>query len=115
MKKIYTKEEIIKRRAAQTRATRAERSHKIKHDWTIIYEVIWDNNSNNCFYCKNPIDKNAKFSYELDHKIPIIRGGTNNKDNLCIACPRCNGTKMLMTDVEFFKCIDDLKKTGNWD
>lgn len=115
MKKIYSSDEIFKRRAAQTRAIRAKRSHGIKHDWQDIYDLIWSEDIIECFYCKSTINKQEKHSYELDHKVPILRGGSHEKENLCIACVRCNRTKCLMTSLEFLKCIDDLKAAGNWD
>lgn len=30
---------------------------------------------------------------EIDHIIPVSRGGTSNEDNLIAACPICNGHK----------------------
>lgn len=47
-----------------------------------------------CIYCLNPIEFGND---HLEHKTPLSRGGTNLKDNLAIACQRCNlkkGTKI---------------------
>jgi hypothetical protein len=30
---------------------------------------------------------------EVDHIIPVARGGTDHEDNLVLACPMCNGHK----------------------
>lgn len=38
---------------------------------------------------------------ELDHKIPVTRGGTSEPDNLAYACKRCNDRKMIMTEDEY--------------
>jgi ribosomal protein L37E len=40
---------------------------------------------NQCAYC----DKTMT-NYHVEHIIPVSVGGTNNLDNLCLACPRCN-------------------------
>ncbi len=51
-----------------------------------------------CIYCLKPIE----FSKDtLEHKQPLSRGGTNEKNNLAIACFRCNSTKKNQTETEF--------------
>lgn len=42
-----------------------------------------------CMYCY--IDIRTK-QYHVDHVIPLAAGGTNNLDNLVIACSECNLT-----------------------
>lgn len=43
-----------------------------------------------CFYChKNLTDQ----PFQVDHYIPISKGGTNTIDNIRIACRRCNLSK----------------------
>lgn len=37
----------------------------------------------------------------LDHRLPVARGGGNELENLCYACPTCNTRKNAMTDEEF--------------
>ena len=32
-------------------------------------------------------------AFEIDHIIPIAKGGTDDLDNLCLACPECNRYK----------------------
>jgi hypothetical protein len=39
-----------------------------------------------CFYCRAP-------STEVDHIVPVSRGGTNMPVNLVPACSSCNGSK----------------------
>lgn len=43
-----------------------------------------------CEYCRKSIKEQ---SYELEHIIPVSRGGLTNESNLAIACRRCNGNK----------------------
>lgn len=42
-----------------------------------------------CWWCGEPVGD----TYHVDHRIPLARGGTNNADNICIACPSCNLSK----------------------
>ena len=50
-----------------------------------------------CQYCCTELtDK-----WEVDHKVPLILGGANGKDNICIACVSCNRQKNAMTAVDF--------------
>jgi len=51
---------------------------------------------NKCAYCSVPLDR-----VELDHRIPLTRGGTNYIDNLVPACRRCNASKNDRTEEEF--------------
>lgn len=51
-----------------------------------------------CEYCKNPIEFGKD---TLDHKTPLSRNGTNDYENLCIACGRCNRRKNTKTVEEF--------------
>lgn len=42
-----------------------------------------------CWWCPASI----AFAYEVDHKVPVSRGGTNDVGNLCLACRSCNNKK----------------------
>ena len=44
-------------------------------------------------------------SEHLEHKTPITRGGTNNYDNLEIACCSCNHKKQNKTLVEYLEWL----------
>lgn len=52
-----------------------------------------------CYLCKKPIEF---LQDSLDHKIPIIRGGTNTISNLDIAHIKCNSKKRNSTPEEYF-------------
>lgn len=41
-----------------------------------------------CWYCQEKLEK-----YHIDHRVPIVRGGTNWPSNLVLACPFCNLSK----------------------
>ena len=48
-----------------------------------------------CAYC------GCKILIEIDHRIPLTRGGSNLIDNILPACRRCNRRKGTMTEEEF--------------
>ena len=52
-----------------------------------------------CFYCGR---ENLRLDeIEIDHKLPVSRGGPNTMDNLVTACRECNQRKGTMTAEEF--------------
>ncbi len=51
-----------------------------------------------CFYCRVKLTKRNR---SLDHKIPLVRGGTNDIANLVPSCLRCNQRKNVQTADEF--------------
>jgi 5-methylcytosine-specific restriction endonuclease McrA len=48
-----------------------------------------------CFYCNknvaNSITPNQE--YDIDHLVPLAKGGTNDATNLILSCPECNNKK----------------------
>ena len=63
-------------------------------------------NQDYCYYCKQYVPLEER---QIEHKIPIDRGGHNNNENLCMSCFNCNNQKETMTDKEF---LDYLSLTG---
>ena len=58
---------------------------------------LWWFQKGRCQYCKACLIK-----YQVDHIIPLIRGGTNYPQNLCLACVSCNASKGAKTAEEFY-------------
>jgi len=53
-----------------------------------------------CYYCGKKLTPPGKGkkqghqrSYQVDHIVPLSRGGRNDRDNLVLACPPCNESK----------------------
>lgn len=62
-----------------------------------------------CYLCLLPIPFGKD---NLEHKIPISRGGSNDVENLSIACQKCNFKKHTKTDSEYLmeekiKCLPE--------
>ena len=53
-----------------------------------------------CYLCEKPIELVKE---HLEHKTPLSRGGTNEYNNLGIACQKCNCKKHTKTEEEFRK------------
>lgn len=42
-----------------------------------------------CWYCERKLHGN----YHIEHRIPLVRGGSNDLSNIVLACPECNMSK----------------------
>jgi hypothetical protein len=47
----------------------------------------------------NSRSRQVKDRFELDHIVPVCRGGTDNPGNLQLLCPRCNAAKRDKDDI----------------
>lgn len=59
-----------------------------------------------CYLCLKPIEFRKD---HLEHKIPVSRGGTNEYNNLAIACRSCNCRKSNKTPEEFLQYLEEKK------
>ena len=57
-------------------------------------------------HCKEALERR----FTIDHKIPLARGGTNDPDNICCACKRCNVRKGTRTERKFFAILAEMGK-----
>lgn len=69
-----------------------------------------------CEYCCIHSD-DLFLSFEIDHIIPVKHGGSNDLDNLALACPHCNQHKgsdfATILDNEIVRLFNP--RTDNWD
>jgi hypothetical protein len=54
-------------------------------------KVVASNQKWTCNMCYKMLDA----SYEIDHTIPLYKGGTNNVENLQALCRNCHGLKTI--------------------
>ena len=71
-----------------------------------IRMALIDEYGGRCFYCGIEIyvanlGPRSDSMFNVDHKIPKSRGGTNKKDNLVCSCRKCNYSKGTLTVEEF--------------
>lgn len=90
---------------------RAQRSRV--GDYNISYSVIgelWSIQAGRCFYCKK--EMNPFTDCTLEHRIPVKNGGTNTRENLVLACLRCNSSKndQLESSTTFRRYLEDIKQ-----
>lgn len=58
-----------------------------------------------CAICGKPV----KFAdLTINHKVPLSKGGTNERSNLQLACRECNLMKSGLTTEEFQKKVREL-------
>lgn len=60
----------------------------------VLTEWVISNRSLACPYCASPVK-------EIDHKLPLSKGGAHDLDNLQMLCLDCNRSKHDSTDEEF--------------
>lgn len=57
------------------------------HKWRALRQAIFERDEWACQYCGDGEDLTC------DHIVPLVRGGTNDPDNLATACRSCNSSK----------------------
>jgi hypothetical protein len=88
---------------AALRVHRKPLTKKLKH-------LVWEKTRGLCWYCGKAVvteDPSWLDAPNIDHVHPVTAGGTDDLENLVLACFRCNGYKGPMTLQQFRqKCAD---------
>jgi len=72
-----------------------------KNIWRkVSRKTILIEQDNRCYYCFEPLNEGT-----LDHVKPQCKGGTDDKQNLVVACQPCNLAKGSMSKSQFRKFI----------
>jgi len=58
-------------------------------------QARFDYHGNRCYYC------GCDGKMQIEHRIPLSRGGTHHPANIVPACPSCNYSKGTKTESEF--------------
>lgn len=70
----------------------------LETDWSEQnIENLFEKQQGLCYYCGCDISN----GYDIEHKIPISRGGSNLIENICLSCENCNSRKHTKTEEEF--------------
>jgi len=90
----------------------------IPHSLKDIQEVYCEAYKNGfvCEYCKRQLVFKSIFPYweaaSLDHKRPLMKGGSGEKTNLAVCCHRCNVIKGTLDAEEYLWVLESLKLRG---
>jgi 5-methylcytosine-specific restriction endonuclease McrA len=85
-------------------STRKRRARKVNAAGSHTAEQVkarFDYYGNKCIYCGS--DENL----EVEHRIPLARGGSDWPANLAPACGPCNRSKGTKTETEFKKILEE--------
>ena len=55
--------------------------------------LVWRRAEGRCEYCRVHQDDFDFFTFHVEHIIPRQHGGTDDPENLCLACRECNSAK----------------------
>jgi hypothetical protein len=61
-----------------------------------IKKMVASNQKWHCTHCKNILD----YTYEIDHIIPLYKGGSNEIYNLQALCRNCHGKKTIHDSIK---------------
>ena len=59
---------------------------------SLTKKMVASNQQWKCGSCKQTLD----YTYEIDHHIPLFKGGSNEINNLIALCRNCHGKKTLL-------------------
>lgn len=79
-----------------------------------LYRLRFDVLERDGFTCQYCGAKAPDAQLEVDHIVPVVRGGTNDPDNLrtaCVGCNRGKGDKLLESLVRFEDLLPNLKRS----
>ena len=63
---------------------------------SITKKIIASNQSWKCGICNEIMD----YAYEVDHHIPLFKGGSNDVSNLIALCRNCHGKKTVLENID---------------
>ena len=64
-------------------------------EYRVYKDLVFERDGYQCVYC------GSTDNLTLDHVVPVIRGGSNEPDNLACACKSCNSSKGARTVYEW--------------
>lgn len=65
-------------------------------------ESVFEKSGGRCSYCGASLEA----SFEVDHAVPVSRGGRNVIANYRASCQPCNSRKRTMTEAEFRNLLE---------
>ena len=73
----------------------AAMKRRVKTDMTKRSDLLqmYEDQNGRCAYCGISIYWSIKGDIHVDHIKPVVKGGSNNLENLCLTCADCNYSK----------------------
>lgn len=66
-------------------------------------EALFEIQTGACYFCAEPlVSPEGKRRHTKDHLTPVARGGSDSPANLALVCTRCNSSKNMKTEEEFW-------------
>ena len=87
---------LIWSRNKRARLMQAEGSHTFDEVWQ-----MYEDQQGLCAYCETPLFG----QFQVDHMLPLVRGGSNEWLNLAVTCCFCNNSKNKSTAEEFMERV----------
>lgn len=87
-------------------AVKARAAHKVAPNAIVWKQQKLKEQNGVCTYCSSKLDLS---NCDLDHVIPLSRGGSDSADNYQILCGRCNKEKHAKTHEEYIVWLLDVK------
>lgn len=70
----------------------------------VTRRTVWGAGDGTCHYCARRLERDGGgWEWQVDHRIPLSRGGPHSLENTVVCCTACNMAKGTMTDVEFME------------
>lgn len=99
-----TNPEEVRRKGREKQARKRANGGKLSKN---IIDVLMAEQGGKCPYC---FDDLIDAGFEIDHFMPISKGGRHEDSNVQLTCPTCNGRKAAKYPDKFLKEIDVIGK-----
>jgi len=77
-----------------------------------LLNQIFEKTDGHCYHCgkklawQNYGNSNGKGGWEVDHSIPVSKGGTDHLNNLFPSCVPCNRSKTTLTSRQYKRTME---------
>lgn len=89
---------MMKRFGININAGKTTRRNGWEYAYNILVDLIHESQGGKCYLCQRGFDPKK---LQIEHKIPLSRGGQNKMSNVALACRRCNTAKGALTYEEY--------------
>lgn len=109
-RKAYTVNTVGRARLAKLKGVKTSSIRMTDLEWECKPQdlaKLFEKQNGKCFYCKCKLKHDW---LQVDHVVPLSRGGKNTLDNIVLTCKDCNNLKNTKTGEEFFAFVREYTK-----